>query len=112
MVHTAWRVFLYALVAATSPLALTTTLVVLRSGRGRINGLIYAGAFLAATTIVLLVVVGVGIATSLDNGDGHPRFQSALAFVLGVALLYAAHYVRRHPAAQRVHGRPRAPNRL
>jgi len=112
MVHTAWRVFLYALVAATSPLALTTTLVVLRSGRGRINGLIYAGAFLAASTVVLLLVVGIGVATSLDNGDGHPVFQAVLALVFGVALLYAALYLRRHPASTRAHDGPRPPNRL
>jgi hypothetical protein len=112
MVHTAWRVFLYALVAATSPLALTTTLVVLRSGRGRINGLIYAGAFLAAATVMLLLVVGIGVATSLASGDGHPVFQAVLAMVFGVALLYAALYVHRHPAATRAHQGPRPPNRL
>src|SRR5690606_21337816 len=110
MVHTAWRVFLYGLVAATSPLALTTTLVVLRSGRGRINGLIYAISFLAASAIVLLLVVSVGVATSFTD-DGHPGFQALLAFVFGVGLLYAAVYVRRHPHAHRAAG-PRRPNRL
>lgn len=113
MLHTAWRVFLYGLVAATSPLALTTTLVVLRSGRGRINGLLYAGAFVGASTLVLLLVVGVGTVTSVGNGDGHPGFQAVLALVLGAALLYAALYVRRHPHTQRPGARAdRRPNRL
>lgn len=102
MVHTAWRVFLYGLVAATSPLALTTTLVVLRSGRGRINGLLYAGTFLAASATMLLLVLAVGVATSFD--DGHPTFQAALAVALGVALLSVAAYIRRHPHARRATG--------
>lgn len=101
MLHTAWRVFLYGLVAATSPLALTTTLVVLRSGRGRINGLLYAGAFLATSTIVLVLVVGVGLATSVGDDDGHPVLQAVFAFVIGTGLLVAARYVHRHPHAQR-----------
>lgn len=111
MVHTAWRVFLYGLVAATSPLALTTTLVVLRSGRGRINGILYAGAFLAASTVVLLLVVGVGVATSVSD-EGHPLLQAVLALVVGTALLAAASYVRRHPPHPRTTAAPRRPNRL
>lgn len=110
MVHTAWRVFLYGLVAATSPLALTTTLVVLRSGRGRLNGLLYAGAFLGASAVVLLLVVGVGVATSRAD-DGHPQIQAVLALLLGVALLATAGYVRRHPHEQRA-ASTRRTNRL
>ncbi|MFA5885824.1 MAG: GAP family protein [Acidimicrobiia bacterium] len=112
MLHTAWRVFLYGIVAATSPLALTTTLVVLRSGRPRINGLLYGGAFLAASTVVLVLVVGVGLATSLANGDGHPTFQALLALVFGVALLVTAVYVRRRTPDRHAHDRPRTPSRL
>lgn len=112
MLHTAWRVFLYGLVAATSPLALTTTLVVLRSGRGRINGVLYAGAFVGASTAVLVLVVVVGTATSLGADDGHPRFQAALALSFGVVLLYAARYVRRHPHTERTPRPERRPGRL
>lgn len=113
MVHTAWRVFLYGLVAATSPLALTTTLVVLRSGRGRINGILYAVSFLVASSLVLLAVVAVGVATSFTR-DGHPTFQAVLAVAFGVALLYAAWYVRHHPHARHTAApaTPRRPNRL
>lgn len=109
MVHTAWRVFLYGLVAATSPLALTTTLVVLRSGRGRINGILYAVSFLVASTLVLLAVVGIGVATSYTH-EGHPTFQALLALVFGCALLCAAYYVHRHPRA-RPAGAPVMPGR-
>lgn len=113
MVHTAWRVFLYGLVAATSPLALTTTLVVLRSGRGRINGILYAASFLAASTVVLLAVLGIGVATSYTH-EGHPTFQAVLAVVFGGALLYTARYVRRHPHTRptAAPAPPRRPNRL
>lgn len=111
MVHTAWRVFLYGLVAATSPLALTTTLVVLRSGRGRINGILYAASFLAASCLVLLLVVGVGFATEITD-RGHPRFQATLALLFGAALLYAAVYIRRHPHAHRTTKGPRRSSRL
>ena len=111
MLHTAWRVFLYGLVAATSPLALTTTLLVLRSGRGRINGLLYATAFLLASTVMLLLVVGVGVATSFAD-DGHPRFQATLALTFGIALLAAAVYVRRHPHRHRDPAPPSRPSRL
>jgi hypothetical protein len=39
------------------PLALTSTLFVLRTGRPRINGLLYAGAFLLTQTLVLLLAL-------------------------------------------------------
>ena len=115
MVHTAWRVFLYGLVAATSPLALTTTLVVLRSGRPRINGLIYAGAFLGAATTVLLIVVAEGVATSVATGDGHPTLQALLALGFGAALLATAVHIRRHPPGPHAPDgplTPRPPSRL
>jgi len=111
MAHTAWRVFLYGLVAATSPLALTTTLVVLRSGRPRINGLIYGIAFVAAASIVLLVVVAVGTATSLGSHDGHQTFQALVALVFGAGLLVTAVYVRRHPPDPHAHDGPPVPRR-
>ncbi len=96
MIHTAWRVFLYALVAATSPLALTSTLFVLRSGRPRINGLLYAGAFLVTQTFVLLLALALGVA-SVTHGDEHQGIESGLAIVFGGLLLVAAFYLRAHP---------------
>jgi hypothetical protein len=107
MIHTAWRVFLYALVAATSPLALTSTLFVLRSGRPRINGLLYAGAFITTQTFVLAVALALGVA-SVTHGDEHPGFEYGLTMLLGALLVVAAFYLRVHP---RAHATKSGPNK-
>jgi Sap-like sulfolipid-1-addressing protein len=107
MIHTAWRVFLYALVAATSPLALTSTLFVLRSGRPRINGLLYAGGFLATQTFVLLLALAVGVA-SVTHGDRHPGFEYGVTLLFGALLVVAAFYLRAHP---RAHATKSGPNK-
>ena len=89
----------YALVAAASPLALTSTLVVLRSGRGRLNGFIFAAAFLLGGGVVWLILLSLGAVTSLDEGDRHGAAIFELAF--GLLLLGAAWRVRRGFAPQR-----------
>jgi hypothetical protein len=101
MIHTAWRVFLYGLVAATSPLALTSTLFVLRTGRPRINGLLYAGAFLFTQTIVLLLALALGVA-SVTHGDHHEGLEYGLTMFFGALLIVAAFYLRAHPRAHAV----------
>jgi hypothetical protein len=107
MIHTAWRVFLYALVAATSPLALTSTLFVLRSGRPRINGLLYGGAFLLTQTLVLLIALAVGVA-SATHGDHHPGLEYGITLFFGALLVVAAFYLRAHPPA---HSTKTGPNK-
>src|SRR5262245_2302281 len=107
MIHTAWRVFLYALVAATSPLALTSTLFVLRSGRPRINGILYASGFLFTQSFVLVLALAVGVA-SVSHGDEHQSLEAAVGLVLGGLLVFAAFYLRAHP---RVHQTKAGPNR-
>ena len=107
MIHTAWRVFLYALVAATSPLALTSTLFVLRTGRPRINGILYGSAFLFTQALVLLLALAVGVA-SVTHGDHRPGFEYGITLLLGVLLVVAAFYLRAHP---RAHATRSGPNR-
>jgi len=107
MIHTAWRVFLYSLVAATSPLALTSTLFVLRSGRPRINGLLYGGAFLLTQTLVLLIALAVGVA-SATHGDRHPGLEYGITLFFGALLVVAAFYLRAHP---RAHSTKTGPNK-
>ena len=105
MIHTAWRVFLYALVAATSPLALTSTLFVLRSGRPRINGLLYAGAFLLTQTVVLLLALALGVA-SVTHGDEHQGLEYGFTLLFGGLLVGAAFYLRAHPRAHSTRSGP------
>src|SRR5262245_28192654 len=107
MIHTAWRVFLYGLVAATSPLALTSTLFVLRSGRPRINGLLYAGGFLFTQTLVLAIALALG-AASVTHGDEHEGIEYGLTLFLGALLVFAAFYLRAHP---RAHATKAGPNK-
>jgi hypothetical protein len=107
MIHTAWRVFHYGLVAATSPLALTSTLFVLRSGRPRINGILYAGAFLVTQTLVLLIALAVGVA-SVTHGDHHEGIEYTLTLAFGALLVFAAFYLRTHPHA---HATKTGPNK-
>src|SRR5262245_14756814 len=108
MIHTAWRVFLYALVAATSPLALTSTLFVLRSGRPRINGILYAAAFLFTQTLVLALALAIGVA-SVTHGDRHEGLGSGLTLLFGALLVFAALYLRAHP---RTHAVKTGPNKV
>ena len=100
--ETALQVVFYALVAAASPLALTSTLVVLRSGRGRLNGFIFAASFLLGGGVVWLILLSLGAVTSLDEGDRHGAAIFELAF--GLLLLAAAWRVRRGFAPQRGSG--------
>ena len=97
--ETVLQVLFYGLVAAASPLALTSTLVVLRSRRGRLNGFIFAAAFLFGGGLVWLILLSLGAVTSLNEGDRHATAIFELA--LGVLLLAAAWRVRRGFAPKR-----------
>jgi hypothetical protein len=89
-VSEARRILLYALVAGLSPLALLSTLAVLGSGRGRVNGLVFGAGFVLAQATVLVVAVVVGSAAAPDRDWAHDDFASALELVLGLALLVLA----------------------
>jgi threonine/homoserine/homoserine lactone efflux protein len=98
-VETVLEVLFYALVAAASPLALTSTLVVLRSRRGRLNGFIFAAAFLLGGGVVWLVLLSLGTVTSLNERDRHGA--AIFELVLGVLLLVVAWFTHRGFPAQR-----------
>jgi Sap, sulfolipid-1-addressing protein len=93
------RVLLYALVAATSPLALGATIAVLTSARGRLNGTAFAIGTFIGQSVVWLILVLVG-GSWVPDGDGDRSTLFLLVeLAFGVALLVAAFHVRRHPSA-------------
>ena len=85
---------LYGLVAALSPLALASTLAVLKSDRGRLNGFVFAVGFLVAQALTCLVAVVIGSVATPDHVADHDRISSALALTLGILLLAAAWHWR------------------
>ena len=88
---------LFALVAATSPLALASVLVVLTGIGARLNGIALAIGFVAGQAALLVLALAVGAAASPDR-RGHPSAVSVLEVAFGAALLVTAAYVRRHRA--------------
>jgi hypothetical protein len=108
MPEAALRVVLYALVAATSPLALGATLAVLKSARPRSNGGAFAIGFLAGQSAMCLLAFGIGDASLGDPRNNHETFQAILELALGFALLAAAVHVWSRPREPREH-RPMGP---
>jgi hypothetical protein len=94
MLETTFRVVVYALVAATSPLALGATLAVLKSTRPRINGVAFAIGFLVAQTVVLLLAFAIGDASFAEPKDDHETITALIALALGLGLLATAARVR------------------
>jgi Sap-like sulfolipid-1-addressing protein len=88
------NILLFALVSASSPLALGAALVVLTHGRSRINGVAFAIGFIAGQVACFLLAYGLG-AFSLPGGN-HPALIAGFLIVFGAALLVMAVYVRRH----------------
>jgi Sap-like sulfolipid-1-addressing protein len=97
------RAVLYGLIAAASPLAFAATVVVLRSNRARLNGVIFAAAFLLAGLAVVLVVAAIGSAAAPGRG-GSSAAAAALELALGVLLLAAGLRIRRGSASANAEG--------
>jgi len=87
--HETADVTLYAVVAAASPTVLVAALVVLASGRGRVNGLVFTAAFVLGQSIAYLVSYLVGAASTPDDG-GSRDLVNALELAAGVLLLGVA----------------------
>ena len=71
-------------------------LVVLTSGRGRLNGSSFAIGFVAGQATICVLALTIGSWSSLDHTEHHTELQAGLAIAFGVALLFAAGYFRRH----------------
>ena len=93
------RILFYALIAAASPVALTATIAVLKSGHGRINGIIFASAFLIGESLVMGLVLVVGSFTVPD--DGSSSAAAVVELLLGAILVLAFWRVRHGEVAPR-----------
>src|SRR5262245_2771840 len=89
-------------------MALTATLVVLRSSRARLNGFIFATAFLIASLVVVLVILAIGAVGPSDTVQS--TFATGLELLLGILLLAAALRMRhgRRPGRTEAHERTQA----
>jgi Sap, sulfolipid-1-addressing protein len=81
------RILLYGLLAAASPITVLATLVVLGSGRGRENGIVFAGAFVLGQSIAFLVALFVG---SAFTENAHETATAAIELATGAVLLVIA----------------------
>lgn len=81
--------------AAASPLAPASVLVVLTGARARLKGAALAIGFVAGQAAFFLLVLAVGTASSPD-GEDHPTVVAIIEIAFGTALLMTAAYVRWH----------------
>jgi len=89
----------YGLIAAASPLALAATLAVLNTGSPRLNGLVFAIAFLFGGALVVAFVVTIGSIAAPGRG-GSSTAASSLEFVLGLMLLAGGLRALRRPTTE------------
>ena len=90
MGETALRIVVYGLVAGASPLAILSTLAVLTSRRGRINGTALALGFLLGQSVALLIAVLIGSAAGQRLNGSHDTLAGILELLLGAAMLMVA----------------------
>lgn len=91
------RIVVYGLIAAASPLALASTLAVVRSRRGRLNGVVFACAFLLGGALVVALVLALGSIT-LPDASSRSTVAAVLELALGALALGAAWRVRHRVA--------------
>ncbi len=93
--HLALRTLLFAVVAASSPLALASILAVVTSTRGRIKGAAFAIGFVTGQALFFVLALSLG-AVTFSNNENHPTLIAVLVIAFGAALLLTAMWVRRH----------------
>lgn len=94
MIYAAVQVVFYALAAAASFLVLTATLVVVRSGRPRTNGIAFLSGFVFGTVVACGLGLAVGQA-AVTRFDSHETFKAVITVGLGLALLAVGLQTRR-----------------
>jgi hypothetical protein len=93
--ETAYRILLFALVAAASPVALLATVAVLTSRRGRVNGAAYVTGFVLGQAAAFLAAFLVGSAATTDRPGGHEALGAGMELAFGLGLLVLAWPQRR-----------------
>jgi hypothetical protein len=94
---TGLQVVLYAFLAAASPLALASTLVVIGGPHRRVSGLAFGIGVVLGQAVACALAFALGVATVPGPGSERETFRAALEVVCGVALLVAAARVRSRP---------------
>ncbi|MSO94475.1 MAG: hypothetical protein EXQ81_01615 [Thermoleophilia bacterium] len=96
MIGVAGHVLLFAIIATASPLALTTTLVAIRSDRPRTNGIAFLAGFVLGTLAACVLGFFVGQA-AVARLDSHSTVEDWLTLLVGVALVVAGLWERHAP---------------
>jgi len=94
---TGLQVVLYAFLAAASPLALASTLVVIGGPHRSVSGLAFGIGVVLGQAVACALAFALGVATVPGPGSERETFRAALEVVCGVALLVAAARVRSRP---------------
>ena len=94
MSGTAVRIFVFGLIAAASPLAFASTIMVLRSERARLTGTIFAVAFLLGETVVMVIVLAFGSIGSTEQTSRNTA-ATVLELLAGLLLIVGALRVRK-----------------
>lgn len=84
--NAAFHVALLAVVAGSSPLALTATLAVIESGHPRVNGIGFVVGYVVGTALACLVGLVAG-AAFVDRIDSHGTIEAVVELLAGAALV-------------------------
>jgi hypothetical protein len=94
---TALQVLLYAVLAAASPLALASALVVIGGAHRRVSGLAFGIGVVLGQAVACGVAFALGVATVPGEGSARDTLRATLEVACGVALLVVAARVRYRP---------------
>jgi threonine/homoserine/homoserine lactone efflux protein len=81
------RILFFGLLAAASPITFLATLIVLGSGRGRKNGIVFAVGFVLGQSVAFLLALVIGSAFTQNE---HDTATAAIELTTGAALLVIA----------------------
>ena len=89
----------YGLIAAVSPLALAATLAVLNTRTPRLNGVVFAIAFLLSGALVVVLVIAIGSIAAPGRG-GSSTAAASLELLLGLLLIAGGLRASRRPTTE------------